>query len=497
MGASPSTLTPQPRRAAPVGDDAVAPGRDPQVPRAPAFRGRSISFGVSHLNTQPTAIEATDSLPLFASFGLHPALAEAIHLTGYTHATEVQAAAIPAALAGHDLMVSSATGSGKTAAFMLPSLHRLANSEGRAQPGAGPRILVLTPTRELSQQVTKACETYGRSLHWLRSTTVVGGVPYPAQLRAVRSALDVLIATPGRLLDLLQSGRVSLSKVEVLVLDEADRMLDMGFIEDIEIIAAATPTSRQTLMFSATFAGRVAQLAGKLLKSPQRIEVLSSVETKAQITQHLHWADGRTHKDRMLDHLLKDPEIDQAIVFTSTQQDAERLAASLGADGHAVAALHGGMPQGQRNRALEALRKRRLRVLVATDVAARGIDVPGITHVINHGLPIKAEDYVHRIGRTGRAGRTGVAVTLADHADAHRIRSIERFTTERIPVSTLPGLEPRGNPGSGARRPGGDSRPGRNFSNRPSGRPGEGRPATRGEAGSRNDSGAPKRARRP
>ena len=408
----------------------------------------------------PAVDSAVAPVSLFAALGLHESLVQAVESAGYTQPTPVQTKAIPEALSGADLMVSSATGSGKTAAFLLPSLQRLVVANVRPAAGSGPRILVLTPTRELSMQVTRACDTYGRTLRWLRTASVVGGVPYGAQLRAVRAPLDVLVATPGRLLDLLNGGRLSLSNVEVLVLDEADRMLDMGFIEDIQAIAAATPSARQTLLFSATLDGTVARLAADLMRDPKRLEFASHRDNQEHITQTLHWADHRTHKDRLLDRLLADPTIDQAIVFTSTQRDAERLSEKLEADGHSVAALHGGMPQGVRTRTLTGLRQGRLRVLVATDVAARGIDVPTISHVINYGLPIAAEDYVHRIGRTGRAGRTGIAVTLAEHGEIRKIRTIERFTDQRIPVATIEGLEPTqraaphgaGRPGNGPRR---------------------------------------------
>jgi superfamily II DNA/RNA helicase len=384
-----------------------------------------------------------ESFTAFDAFGLHDALLSALRATGYTKPTPVQSAAIPAAMQGADLVVSSATGSGKTAAFVLPLLHRLASSDSRAVAGHGPRALVLTPTRELALQVARACDSYGKLLRWLRTATVVGGVPYGAQLRALRGPVDVLIGTPGRLLDLLNGGRLSLGRVEVLVLDEADRMLDMGFVEDIEAIAGATPSARQTLLFSATLDGRTERLASDLTDSPRRLAVATSREPQGCITQRLHWADNRSHKQALLDRLLLDTTIDQAIVFTATQLDAEALANALASAGHPAAALHGGMPQGQRNRTMTALRQRRLRVLVATDVAARGIDVATVTHVINYGLPLRAEDYVHRIGRTGRAGRQGLAVTLAEHSEAPRIRSIERFTRQAIPVATLAGLEPR------------------------------------------------------
>ena len=432
---------------------------------------------------EPTAGAPEGTPNEFSPLGLHDALNRALEAAGYRQPTPVQAATIPGALEGADLVVSSATGSGKTAAFVLPTLHRLTRSR-QLGSGAGPRVLVLAPTRELVQQVAKSAATYGRFFKWLRVATVVGGVPYGAQIAAIRGSLDVLVATPGRLIDHLQSGRLNLANVEVLVLDEADRMLDMGFIEDIEAIAAATPASRQTLLFSATLGGRVATLAANLLREPRRIELESHRERHENIEQRLHWADSRSHKERLLERLLSDPELDQAIVFTSTQGDAERVATLLAEQGHAVAPLHGGMPQGVRNRTLDALRRRRLRVLVATDVAARGIDVPTITHVINYGLPIGAEDYVHRIGRTGRAGRSGLAITLAQHEDVPKIRRIERFTTHALPVCVLEGLEPRARPaatarpgGRGPRRPEGRTAPG-GRSPSPH-RPGRGTPSPR------------------
>ncbi len=393
----------------------------------------------------------------FDTLGLHETLTRAVQQAGYTAPTEVQARAIPAALQGTDLMVSSSTGSGKTAAFVLPALTRVLQARAagpRRDKGVshGPRVLVLTPTRELALQVAKAAMDYGRHVQGLRVATVVGGVPYGAQLKALRGPLDLLVATPGRLMDHMASGKAVLAHVELLVLDEADRMLDMGFIEDIHHIAAALPATRQTLMTSATFAGFVGRLAEELLRQPQRIEVNSHRDAHADIEQRLHWADDVSHKNALLDHILTERNLEQAVVFTSTQRDAEWLAERLGEMGHSVAALHGGMPQGRRNRVLLGLRQRQLRVLVATDVAARGIDVPTISHVINYGLPMKAEDYVHRIGRTGRAGRAGLAVTLAERRDAGMIHSIQRFTTQRIPPAVIAGLEPR-RPQPAAERP--------------------------------------------
>ncbi|HEX2540595.1 MAG TPA: DEAD/DEAH box helicase [Caldimonas sp.] len=377
-------------------------------------------------------------------------LTRAVADAGYDAPTDVQTAAIPPALAGSDLMVAAATGSGKTASFILPALQRVllarADPSKRRDKGTvyGPRILVLTPTRELAIQIAKAAVTYGRHVPGLRVATVVGGVPYPAQLKALRGPLDILISTPGRLLDHLQTGKAVLDHVEMLVLDEADRMLDMGFIDDITTIADHLPKARQTVMYSATFIGHVARLAQNMLRDPKRVEVASHTDTHANIEQRLHWADHFAHKNALLDHILTQREVEQALVFTSTQIDADRLADRLAELGHAVASLHGGMPQGRRNRVLQGLRSRQLRILVATDVAARGIDVPTISHVINYGLPMKPEDYVHRIGRTGRAGRDGLAVTLAERNDAGMIRRIQQFTTQQIPVATIAGLEPTG-----------------------------------------------------
>ncbi len=385
----------------------------------------------------------------FDHMGLNEAISRAVHDAGYTQATEVQQRAIGPALQRLDLMVSASTGSGKTASFILPALQRVLDARAdpakRRDRGAvhGPRVLVLAPTRELALQVAKAAISYGRHVPGLRVATVVGGVPYGAQLKALRGPLDLLIATPGRLIDHLGSGKAVLGNLEMLVLDEADRMLDMGFIDDIRLIAEATPAARQTLMYSATFAGHVGALASTLLRQPQRIDVASHTDAHADIEQRLHWADDHEHKNALLDHILTERDVEQALVFTSTQRDADWLADRLADMGHHVASLHGGMPQGRRNRVLQGLRSRQLKVLVATDVAARGIDVPSISHVINYGLPMKAEDYVHRIGRTGRAGRSGLAVTLAERRDAGMIHSIQRFTTQRIPPAVIAGLEPR------------------------------------------------------
>ncbi len=420
----------------------------------------------------------------FESLGLHDALQLALKDAGYTEATSVQTQALPPGLAGRDLMVSSRTGSGKTASFILPALTRVLAARAAGQKRekgsiSGPRVLVLTPTRELAMQVAKAAVTYGRHVPGLRVATVVGGVPYGAQLKALRGPLDILIATPGRLIDHMGSGKAMLGNLEMLVLDEADRMLDMGFIEDIQHIASAMPAERQTVMYSATFGGHVGSLARDLTRDPLRIDVANHTATHADIEQRLHWADDLTHKNALLDHILTERSVEQALVFTSTQRDADWLADRLHDMGHSVASLHGGMPQGRRNRVLQGLRSQHLRVLVATDVAARGIDVPTISHVINYGLPMKAEDYVHRIGRTGRAGRSGLAVTLAERRDSGMVHSIQRFTTQRIPTAVIEGLEPkRVEPRPESRF---DARPGQRPARAGFGRPG-GKPAFAGHS---------------
>ena len=403
----------------------------------------------------------------FDSLGLAPALLSSIERTGFTTPTPVQMSAIPAALAGADLMVSAQTGSGKTAAFMLPALNRIAHRP--ANKGRGVQVLVLTPTRELALQVSEATAMYGSTLDDLRVATVVGGMPYGAQLKALSRRVDVLVATPGRLLDHLQARRVDLSTVHTLVLDEADRMLDMGFIDDINTIVDRCPESRQTLLFSATLDGTVAKLAARMMRDPQRIEMAGQSDRHANITQSLLYADDSGHKLRLLDHLLRDASMDQAIVFTATKRGADDLAEHLADSGFSVMALHGDMNQRQRSRTISEVQDGRVRVLVATDVAARGIDVQGISHVINYDLPMQPEDYIHRTGRTGRAGRDGSAFTLAVHSERHKIRRIEHFIGYTIQSDVIAGLEPQRTPSvrpEGASRGAGGKKGGRWSSDR-------------------------------
>lgn len=376
----------------------------------------------------------------FDSLGLNTALLSAVVKAGFTTPTPVQEQSIPKAIEGMDLMVSAQTGSGKTAAFMLPALHKLAQNP--PAKNAGVSVLVLTPTRELALQVADATKTYGAHIRDLRVAVVVGGMPYGAQLKALSRRVDVLVATPGRLIDHLNAKRVKLGDVHTLVLDEADRMLDMGFIEDIESIVSKTPRQRQTLLFSATLDGTIARLASKMMNDPVSIEVSGHKQKHENITQALLYADDSQHKGRLLDHLLRDTSLDQAIVFTSTKRGADELADRLCDEGFSAGALHGDMNQRQRTRTLGLLQRGRIRILVATDVAARGIDVQGISHAINYDLPMQAEDYTHRIGRTGRAGNSGLAYTLAVHSERHKVRRIEHFIGQPIPVEVVAGLEP-------------------------------------------------------
>lgn len=377
----------------------------------------------------------------FEDLNLNPSIVKAIHDAGYVTPTPIQKQAIPELLSGHDIMASAQTGTGKTAAFMLPALHLLATPAKTS--GRGPRVLVLTPTRELALQVSDAAKKYGKYLPRTKVISILGGMPYPLQNKLLSQPVDILVATPGRLIDHIQRGRIDFRRLEMLVLDEADRMLDMGFIDDVETIAAATPATRQTLLFSATLDGAIDKVAAKLLKSPKRIQVASQKARLDNIEQRLHYVDDMSHKNRLLDHVLRDEKLKQAIVFTATKRDADTLADTLYAQGYAAAALHGDMNQRERNRTLTKLRSGGLRVLVATDVAARGIDIADITHVINFDLPKFAEDYVHRIGRTGRAGAAGIAVSFASNRDSAHLTKIERYTGQRIASHIIPGLEPR------------------------------------------------------
>jgi superfamily II DNA/RNA helicase len=430
----------------------------------------------------------------FEQLGLAASLVKAIADLGYKAPTGVQARVIPLAMTVqsgedakvvNDLMVSSQTGSGKTAAFLLPILHRLdceqrerelqeslewkkileeAAAKGEVAPkkpkrknpidprnfrAATPKALILCPTRELAQQVANDAIELARHMTGVRVANVIGGLPYQIQIAKLQNA-DLVVATPGRLLDLQRNGQIKCEGVKCLVLDEADRMLDLGFSDDLAAIHQLTEKREQTMMFSATFAARIQQLAARVMrdngKAAQRITIDSPQDKHVNITQKLFWADNLVHKRKLLDHWMRETSIVQAIVFANTQIECDSLAQDLIDAGFDAAALHGALSQHLRNKRLKSLRDGHIQFLVATDVAARGIDVPSISHVFNYGLPLKAEDYTHRIGRTGRAGRDGMAVTFAEPRDRFRIRDIEDHTRQQLKADVIPGLEPTDRP---------------------------------------------------
>lgn len=385
----------------------------------------------------------------------NPQILAAIEAAGYTQPTPIQQEAIPVVRQGRDLRGSAQTGTGKTAAFLLPVLERLLDTPPK--PGHGPRVLILVPTRELAMQVAKEAAQFAQGLPRMKTVCIYGGAPYPIQNRDLSKPYEILVATPGRLMDHMDRGRIRFGRLDVLILDEADRMLDMGFIEPVEHIAAATPAERQTLLFSATFNKNVMNLSKRLLRDPVEIAIAAQHEKHENIEQRLHYVDNIEHKERLLNHLLIEKDVRQVIIFTATKHQADELADTLLDCGHQAAALHGDMNQRQRTRTLGRLRDGQLKVLVATDVAARGIDVQTISHVINFDLPRSPEDYVHRIGRTGRAGASGVAIAFASGRDRHLVKKIEQFTGHSIPMKVIAGFEPMmkfdHKPNSGRRRP--------------------------------------------
>ncbi len=464
-----------------------------------SFEARGDSFAEPNFDTEitdgasvlETSLDAIAPEPNgFVKLGLAKELLQAVADMGFTQPTAVQMATIPKAMQAldddnadkkakfTDLLVSSQTGSGKSAAFLLPVLHTLLKQQEEAErferaeferlsaeavargeapakkpkrkdptnmrnfKAATPGALILCPTRELAQQVCADAIDLVRHCRGLRIANVVGGIPYQLQIAKLQNA-NLVVATPGRLLDLQRSMQIKLDQVQFLVVDEADRMLDLGFADDLTEVNQLTIERKQTMMFSATFAPRIMQLATRVMRQPQRVEIDSPHEKHASITQSLHWADNMTHKRKLLDHLLRDTTINQAIVFACTQVECDGLANDLVQDGFSAVALHGALGQGLRNRRLMAFRDGRVQVLVATDVAARGLDVPTITHVINYGLPMKAEDYVHRIGRTGRAGREGNAITIAEFRDRRKIQDIEHYSQQNLKASVIAGLEPQ------------------------------------------------------
>ncbi|MFB2895020.1 DEAD/DEAH box helicase [Aerosakkonemataceae cyanobacterium BLCC-F50] len=376
----------------------------------------------------------------FRNLGLSTVLLRAVADSGYTEPTPIQQQAIPAILQGQDVFASAQTGTGKTAGFTLPLLQLLGTTNPNKVQHRTPRALILTPTRELADQVNDSVKTYGKYLS-LRSAVVYGGVGIVPQIQMLRRGIDILVATPGRLLDHVGQKTVDLSHVEILVLDECDRMLDMGFIHDIRKILAQLPSSRQTLMFSATFSLPIQQLAKTLLKSPTQIEVAPRNTAASQVEQVVHPVDSQ-RKRELLSYMIGFHNWQQVLVFTRTKHGANCLAEQLAQDGLKSAAIHGNKSQAARTRALQDFKRGKVRVLVATDVASRGLDIDQLPHVVNFELPNVPEDYVHRIGRTGRAGNAGRAVSLVCEDEYPLLKDIERLLNQTLVSSVIPGYEP-------------------------------------------------------
>jgi ATP-dependent RNA helicase RhlE len=422
----------------------------------------------------------------FESLGLSPALLRALADNAYTTPTPIQAEAIPLVLAGHDVLGGAQTGTGKTAAFGLPLLQRL--SEGN-KPAAGPRkprALILVPTRELAVQVADSLRSYSKYIR-LNVTTIFGGAGMGPQVDNLRRGVDILVATPGRLIDHMQQGSAKLDGIEVLILDEADRMLDMGFLPAIKRILARVPADRQTLLFSATFEAQIKQLALEFMRDPRQVQVATQNAIAATIQHRAHPVDGSRKRDLLID-ILTARHTEQVLIFGKTKHGCNRLAEQLEAAGLPALAIHGNKSQAARQKALNAFKSGKARILVATDVAARGLDIPNLPLVINHDLPMVAEDYVHRIGRTGRNGAQGEALSLVSPDEAPLLRQIQRLLKSDIALEAVAGFEPSrairldGNaPGAG--RPGGQRAGERPGGQRPPRKPGNrahGRPADRG-----------------
>jgi superfamily II DNA/RNA helicase len=372
----------------------------------------------------------------FIQLNLNSNISKAIQACGYTDPTPIQLRSIPDIIKGRDMVACAQTGTGKTAAFVLPALHLL--SEPR--PGTKPRVLILTPTRELATQIMDAVGKYGKFMQ-INMVSLVGGMPYKQQLRGLSRAVDIIVATPGRLLDHMKNRRLDLSTIQMLILDEADRMLDMGFIDDVNLIAKATPVSRQTLLFSATVDNKLNTVVKQLLQEPVRIDLSNENISPLKIKQAIYIADNPQHKAQLLQHFINDGNMFKAIIFSATKVNADKITKQLRAQGHSAAALHGDLKQNVRNRTIDEMRRGKIQFLIATDVASRGIDITDISHVINYDLPKFHEDYVHRIGRTGRAGKSGIAISFALPEDGRNLQGIERFIGQKIELSTVAGLE--------------------------------------------------------
>ncbi len=402
------------------------------------------------LQTDAQIAENTSNAPnvntlKFDDLNLARPILSALKSAGYITPTPIQAQAIPAAMSGRDLLLSAQTGSGKTAAFVLPILHKLSNSVSTDRHANKPVMaVILTPTRELAMQVQDNVRKYSSAMRGVFSTSLVGGTSYVGQIRALKKGVQIIIATPGRFIDHLQSERIDLSALQMLVLDEADRMLDMGFSDDINTILSAMPKGRQTIMSSATWDGAVGKIAESYTNNPIKIAI--QVES-AHIEESVYFCDDFHHKNAILSQILQNPDISQAVIFAATKRSTEELAERLNDSGIKAHYLHGDLPQGKRNRIVSDIKSKKAKLLIATDVAARGIDIAGISHVINYDLPRQAEDYVHRIGRSGRAGRTGVALNLCSIDDKNLLFAINRYLDRTMKVESFEGLEPIKNTG--------------------------------------------------
>jgi ATP-dependent RNA helicase RhlE len=383
----------------------------------------------------------------FADLDLRPPILRAIEEGGYETMTPIQSKAIPKVLAGNDLIAVAQTGTGKTAAFSLPIIQLLVKGEGKRKPKTA-RSLILAPTRELAVQIEENIRGYAKYLHY-KIGLVFGGVSQKAQVKMMAPGVDILIATPGRLIDLMNQGQLKLNEVEYFVLDEADRMLDMGFIRDINKIVAALPKKRQTLFFSATMQHTVVGLAKTILTNPDRVEIAPAATTAEKVDQYVLYVP-KNQKNKLLAHVLKDPTIEKAIIFTRTKHGANRVSKKLDQLGISSSAIHGNKSQNARQAALNQFRDGEIRTLVATDVAARGIDVDDITHVINFDLPNEEDSYVHRIGRTARAGKTGISLSFCDHEERKYLKDIERLIRQKITIKDdhpfhIEGIQPADN----------------------------------------------------
>ncbi len=411
----------------------------------------------------------------FNAFGLTDPLVQGILATGYTAPTEIQSQAIPIALDGHDIIGCAQTGTGKTAAFVLPILNRIGHE--KAAPRRGIKSLILTPTRELAIQIEESIVAYSRFLR-LRTLAIYGGVSIENQLKALRRGVDIVVATPGRLLDHMQRGSVDFKAIEVLVLDEADRMLDMGFIRDVRKIVAALPAKRQTMLFSATISPEIKALSAGMQKSPQMIQIGRRQNPVETVTQHVYPVE-KSQKIDLLLHMLQTTSMYSVLVFSRTKHGADKIKRKLDRSGIESISIHSGRSQGQRQRALDGFKSGKYQVMVATDIAARGIDVSGISHVINFDVPAFAEDYIHRIGRTGRATATGDAITFVSQDERKYLQQIEKFIGRKLHAKTFPGFVPPASPPQNEKKqPAGSHRPGGKIASSPK------RPAPGSKSGS-------------